>query len=92
MYSLAYLGTTHARRLWTRVSSRSQGMPKNHSMWRQIKMGKNIQSLCEMIGIKDLHVKVEGGQSAQRNVLAIVQAFMTGLNNQETFQVGFFQK
>ncbi len=43
-----------------------------------------------MIGIKDLHVKVEGGQSAQRNVLAIVQAFMTGLNNQETFQVGFF--
>lgn len=43
-----------------------------------------LAGICQMIGIKDIHVKVEGGSS---NTYAITKAFMTGLLNQETFQV-----
>lgn len=42
-----------------------------------------VISICQMIGIKDLHCKVEGNT---RNYLAITKAFFTGLRNQENFQ------
>uniref|UniRef100_A0A158R5Z5 Small ribosomal subunit protein uS5m n=1 Tax=Syphacia muris TaxID=451379 RepID=A0A158R5Z5_9BILA len=42
-----------------------------------------LQKICELIGIKDIYVKVEG---STKNYLALTHAFMTGLLNQETHQ------
>lgn len=39
--------------------------------------------ICELIGIKDIYVKVEG---STKNYLALTHAFVTGLLNQETHQ------
>ncbi|CAJ0939658.1 unnamed protein product, partial [Mesorhabditis belari] len=39
--------------------------------------------ICEVIGIKDIYVKVEGSTT---NYLALTHAFITGLLNQETHQ------
>ncbi|KHN82296.1 Putative 28S ribosomal protein S5, mitochondrial [Toxocara canis] len=42
-----------------------------------------LVKICEVIGIKDIYVKVEG---STRNYLALTHAFITGLLNQETHQ------
>lgn len=42
-----------------------------------------LQKICEVIGIKDIYVKVEG---STKNYLALTHAFVTGLLNQETHQ------
>jgi len=42
-----------------------------------------LQKICEVIGIKDIYVKVEGNT---KNYLALTHAFVTGLLNQETHQ------
>ena len=42
-----------------------------------------IKSICEMIGIKDLSVKIEG---SHRNTLATTKAFFLGLLRQRTHQ------
>lgn len=42
-----------------------------------------LQKICEVVGIKDIYVKVEG---STKNYLALTHAFMTGLLNQETHQ------
>ncbi|CAJ0582419.1 unnamed protein product, partial [Mesorhabditis spiculigera] len=42
-----------------------------------------LAKICELLGIKDIYVKVEG---STRNYLALTQAFITGLINQETHQ------
>jgi hypothetical protein len=40
-----------------------------------------LTKICEIIGIKDIYVKVEGNT---RNYLALTHAFINGLLNQET--------
>ncbi|MFH4977782.1 hypothetical protein AB6A40_004491 [Gnathostoma spinigerum] len=42
-----------------------------------------LMKICEVIGIKDIYVKVEG---STKNYLALTHAFITGLLNQETHQ------
>lgn len=51
--------------------------------WKQapgygLKCHRQIKSMCELIGIKDIYVKVEGGRSA----LAVTNAFLLGLLRQ----------
>ncbi|KAI1719524.1 30S ribosomal protein S5 [Ditylenchus destructor] len=42
-----------------------------------------LHKLCELLGIKDIHVKVEG---TTRNYKALIYAFTTGIINQENHQ------
>jgi len=42
-----------------------------------------LTKICQLIGIKDIYVKVEGGTT---NYIALTQAFINGLLNQETHQ------
>ncbi|CAI4223004.1 unnamed protein product [Auanema sp. JU1783] len=42
-----------------------------------------LMKICEVIGIKDIYVKVEG---STKNYLALTHAFITGLLNQESHQ------
>ncbi|KAH7645245.1 28s ribosomal protein s5 [Dermatophagoides farinae] len=42
-----------------------------------------LRSICDVIGIKDIHCKVEG---SERNYLNLTRAFLLGLINQKTFQ------
>ncbi|VDD79735.1 unnamed protein product [Mesocestoides corti] len=42
-----------------------------------------IKTLCELIGIKDMHAKVEGNT---KNYLSIVRGFLRLLNEQETYE------
>lgn len=45
-----------------------------------------IRAICDVVGIKDLYAKVEGGHTAKRNVFNITKAFFLGLVNQRTYQ------
>ncbi|CAD1468165.1 unnamed protein product, partial [Heterotrigona itama] len=47
-----------------------------------LKCHRIVRTCCEAIGIKDLHVKVEGSD----NILNIVKAFFAGLLRQKTFE------
>ena len=56
----------------------AEKMPKGHG----IKAHRIIKKLCELIGIKDIYVKVEGS-SNPRNV---TKAFLSGLLNQRKYE------
>jgi len=43
-----------------------------------------IKSICELAGIKDIYVKVDG---PTRNILAMSRAFLNGLHKQVNYQV-----
>ncbi|ELU12582.1 hypothetical protein CAPTEDRAFT_156921 [Capitella teleta] len=48
-----------------------------------LKCHRALKTLCQMIGIKDLHVRVEG---STKNIRAITKGFFDALNNQENHQ------
>ena len=56
-----------------------QQKPPGHG----VKAQRVVKSICELIGIKDLHVEVEG---ATRNYIHICKAFFLGLLRQRTHQ------
>lgn len=49
----------------------------------QVIANRVIRAICEMVGIKDLYVQVEG---ATQNVQHLTKAFMLGLLRQKTHQ------
>ncbi|XP_054154243.1 28S ribosomal protein S5, mitochondrial-like [Oppia nitens] len=57
-------------------------MPKGYG----IRAHRCVTAICEVLGITDIHCKVEGGNRAQRNYLHITRAFFNGLMKQKSYQ------